>query len=150
MDGSLAVKKLPVAHLRVRRSISGEECPPVCVEHLCNEAYSPVSLDTTQRTKEANVQTICVPVTYRIPGTWYRLVNLVARYANCNTAIIHIGALRSWPVKVTSATANSRSASRRRNDPRLLCDLRTESCWNIFSRIQSSGHKVDEDRYSFG
>ena len=52
MDGSLAVKKLPVAHLRVRRSISGEECPPVCVEHLCNEAYSPVSLDTTQRTKK--------------------------------------------------------------------------------------------------
>ena len=85
-----------------------------------------------------------------VSHTRYRFSQPRCPLCQLHTAIIHIGALRSWPVKVTSATSNSRSASRRRNDPRLLCDLRTESCWNIFSRIQSSGHKVDEDRYSFG
>ena len=34
LDRGLADDKLPVAHLRVRRSIPGEEFPPFCVERL--------------------------------------------------------------------------------------------------------------------
>ena len=66
LDRGLADDKLPVAHLRVRRSIPGEEFPPFCVERLMQRSIQAGISRYHPQSKGNLCQTISIPVMYRI------------------------------------------------------------------------------------